>query len=83
LASKGYPYSYETNKEIMGLNNADLNYVIAGANKVGNDYFSSGGRVVNIIETGDTLIEARTKAYNAVNKVNFEGVYFRNDIGVI
>ncbi len=84
LASEGYPGKYETGFEIKGLENipADVLVFHAGTRKEGNKYFTSGGRVLNVVGRGKTLEEARTKVYAAIEKISFPGMYFRKDIGL-
>jgi len=82
-SSKGYPDTPETGKIITGLNNVAFDYTIAGAIKNGNSLITSGGRVLNVIGLGDTLYSAREKAYQSINNIAFEGMYFRKDIGEI
>lgn len=84
LASRGYPGAYEKGKEITGLEMAaearDTMVFHAGtANKDGK-VVSSGGRVLGITARARSLDEAIVKAYEGVNKVYFEGMYYRRDI---
>ena len=85
LASRGYPQKPEKGKVIKGLetlDNLDDTFVFhAGTERVGNEYYSSGGRVLGVTVLGDTYADAINKAYEAVSRVKFEGMYFRNDIG--
>lgn len=91
MASGGYPEKYETGKEIKGL---DANgqykgvYVYHAGTKISDDYLqkqakflTSGGRVLGVTATGDTLQEALDKAYGAVKNISFEKVHYRTDIG--
>lgn len=83
--SKGYPGKYEKGKEIVGLDNLDKDTILFhnGTNKVDDKLYTSGGRVVSITCLGDTLEKAREKAYENIDKINFDGIYFRKDIGKI
>ena len=83
LASSGYPNQYEINKEIVGFKNNNPNYIIAGASYNNENLFTSGGRVLNIIGLGKTLEQAKENAYSTVSNVQFEGMYYRKDIGKI
>ena len=83
LASKGYPNHYEIDEEILGIEKINPNHIIAGVNYQNEEYFTSGGRVLNIIGVGNTLEKAKKNAYSAVNKIHFEGMYYRKDIGKI
>ncbi|MDN5317174.1 MAG: phosphoribosylamine---glycine ligase, partial [Thermoanaerobacterium sp.] len=46
-------------------------------------YKTSGGRVLEVTALGDTYDDARRKAYNELKKIHFDGMYFRNDIGIV
>ncbi|WP_185858659.1 phosphoribosylamine--glycine ligase [Blattabacterium cuenoti] len=82
LSSKGYPEKYETGKLIVGLDSLQEPFYIAGAKKEKEDWITSSGRVLNIIGIGNTIQEARKKAYDKVKKIKFENLYFRRDIGL-
>lgn len=81
LSSKGYPESYEKGYKISIDKSLKGNYFIAGANVENNDLITSGGRVLSVIGKGETLEKAKENAYKNIQKVNFEGMYFRKDIG--
>ncbi len=86
LASAGYPGSYEKGKVITGIEDAEqLDDVIvfhAGTACTNEGQLvTSGGRVLNVVALGDSFDEAREKAYQAVDCINFEGKQFRRDIG--
>jgi phosphoribosylamine---glycine ligase len=87
LASGGYPGSYKTGKTIVGLEHADqMDDVIvfhAGTRLRENRILTSGGRVLGVTALGDTLLAAKRRAYDAVAKIEFDGSYFRHDIGSI
>ena len=57
------------------------NVYVAGAKKENGKLLTSGGRVLGVTATADSLPEAVKKAYDAVKKVNFENMYYRKDIG--
>ncbi len=82
LVSGGYPEEYEKGKIIAGL---DLvNDVIpfhSGTKKVGENIVTSGGRVLAITALGKTADEALQKSFYAAKTIDFEGKYFRRDIG--
>ncbi|AGK96943.1 phosphoribosylamine--glycine ligase [Clostridium pasteurianum] len=82
LASKGYPGSYETGKAI-DIKAAESKVFAAGAKYEDDTLKTSGGRVMSIVSTGDTLEEAIKNAYADIKNVNFEGMYFRKDIGTL
>ncbi|QAR31591.1 phosphoribosylamine--glycine ligase [Ornithobacterium rhinotracheale] len=83
MASGGYPGNYETGFEIHGLSKVDIPVFIAGAREEGGKIYTSGGRVLNVVGTGNTLEEARKVAYDNIHKINFDYEYYRNDIGEI
>lgn len=79
MASDGYPTSYEKGFEITMPK--DKNIYVAGAKLDGDKLVNSGGRVLGVTETADTLEEAIQKAYETVGTVHFENAYYRKDIG--
>jgi len=85
MASAGYPGLYETGKSISGLDHAEETSSItvfhAGTQRTGDRVVTTGGRVIGITAMGVTVLDARETAYQAVGKVQFDGSYFRRDIG--
>ena len=83
IASKGYPESYDIDKEVrIKLNEEnDLKLFHAGTKYEDDKIITSGGRVFCATALGNDLKEAQEKAYNLVNSVDFEGSFFRKDIG--
>lgn len=85
LASGGYPGSYEKGKVINGLNNPDLNknYILfhAGTRKNGDLFVTNGGRVLNVVAIDNSIPQAIERVYEGVNKISFEGMHYRKDIG--
>ena len=82
LASGGYPEAYEKGKEITGLDAVEGAIVFhAGTRSEGSTILTNGGRVLNVVAEGDTLQQAIDASYAQVNKIHFENVYFRRDIG--
>jgi len=82
LVSGGYPEEYEKGKIITGLD--AVKGVIpfhAGTKKAGENIVTSGGRVIATTALGDSLNAALEKSFNAANTINFEGKYYRKDIG--
>ena len=45
-------------------------------------FYTAGGRVLNVVGTGPTIIEARARAYAAVEQIHFEGMHYRTDIAL-
>lgn len=84
LASGGYPGPYEKGKEIRGLLDPVESIVIhAGTKLEGDKVLTNGGRVLGIVSTGETVAEARAKSYRSIEKISFEGMQYRSDIGKI
>jgi len=83
LVSGGYPESYEKGKEITGVEKVDQSTLVfhAGTKLTDNKVITDGGRVISITGYGNTIQEAVLKSFEAANTIQFEGKYFRNDIG--
>ncbi|RLE07245.1 phosphoribosylamine--glycine ligase [Candidatus Aerophobetes bacterium] len=85
LASGGYPDKYEKGKQIKGLENLSRSRNIfpfyAGVSKDDGKLITNGGRVIGITALAKDLKEAIREAYRVINKVYFEGIYYRKDIG--
>jgi phosphoribosylamine---glycine ligase len=81
--SGGYPNEHKTGLEISGLDIVDGDSLIfyAGAKKDGNKILTSGGRVVCATALADQLADALNRAKKLIEAINFEGKYFRRDIG--
>ena len=83
-ASGGYPGSYEKGKEITGLNKiTDKDVVVfhSGTKIVEDKLVTNGGRVLAVTAVGETVQDALSKAYKAIEGVSFEGMQYRKDIG--
>jgi phosphoribosylamine---glycine ligase len=83
LASEGYPGEYEKGKPIKGLDQVDPDALVfhAGTSKTNSEIVTSGGRVLNVVSSGNTLQEAIDHTYRNVHRITFDGVYYRTDIG--
>lgn len=84
LCSKGYPLKYATGKKIEGLERAKamgVEIFHAGTLQKDDGYYTSGGRVLNVCATADSLKEAMEKVYDAISFISFENISFRQDIG--
>jgi phosphoribosylamine--glycine ligase len=82
LVSGGYPGNYEKGKSIHGLNETENCLVFhAGTAAAEHDVVTHGGRVLAITALSDNLPGALKHANNQAEKINFEGKYFRRDIG--
>jgi phosphoribosylamine--glycine ligase len=84
VASGGYPGDYEKGKIITGIDEAEKleNVVVfhAGTAAKDGDIATSGGRVLGVTAMGQTIADAKAKAYEAVDKIKFDGAYCRRDI---
>ena len=84
IAAGGYPASYEKGKEITGVAMAeeDPDTIVfhAGTATDGARLVTGGGRVLGVTSLGPTLPAAIMRAYEAVNKIHFDGMYYRRDI---
>ena len=85
LCAKGYPSNYIKDSEIKNLSNVftDKNNQIfhAGTYEKNNKIYSSGGRVLNITSSSESLAEARNESLNNIDKINWADGFFRKDIG--
>lgn len=84
LASKGYPGKYETQKRIFGLRNySDRKCYLfhAGTRREGKNWVTEGGRVMGVTAVDKDLPAALSKAYGLIERIKFDGMYFRSDIG--
>ena len=87
LASAGYPGPYEKGKRIEGIADAEaldgVTVYHAGTRLDDNgDTLTNGGRVLNVTAVADTFEDARNKAYQACDRIAFEGKTYRHDIGI-
>lgn len=83
LASEGYPGSYPKNEEISGLDSQDNHSFIfhAGTKRENDKILTNGGRVLGVTALGDTLDSAISNAYSRIEKISWQNMYFRKDIG--
>lgn len=83
LCSGGYPLDYEKNKEITGLENIDNAIIYHAGTKYGdnNKILTSGGRVLAVTCLGNNMQEALNECYKQINKIHFDKMYYRKDIG--
>jgi phosphoribosylamine--glycine ligase len=83
IVSGGYPGTYEKGKPIHGLDKVSESILFhSGTTLTEKGICTSGGRVIAVTSFGDTLQEALKKSYDSVNKISFENMYFRRDIGL-
>jgi phosphoribosylamine--glycine ligase len=85
LASKGYPGSYEKGDIIKGLDalnsKKDLMVFHSGTGVKNGEFVTSGGRVLGVTALGKNIKDAKTRAYEAIEKIHFSGMHYRKDIG--
>ncbi|WP_233883259.1 phosphoribosylamine--glycine ligase [Tenacibaculum piscium] len=82
LVAGGYPEAYEKGKEITGFDLAEDSIVFhAGTTLKDGKVVSNGGRVMAITSFGDSIQEALDKSYKSIDKISFEGMNYRKDIG--
>jgi phosphoribosylamine---glycine ligase len=84
LASAGYPGAYETGKPINGLDDVDGDVIVfhAGTRRADDGRIvTSGGRVLAVTAVAETMAAAREQAYRNVERIRFEGMHYRRDIG--
>lgn len=87
LASEGYPEAPATGRLIEGLHAAAAtpgvhlaHAATAGPDAPGGDLISTGGRVLNVVATGESFAQARERAYAALGEITLEGSHYRRDI---
>jgi phosphoribosylamine--glycine ligase len=82
LVAGGYPESYQKGKVITGFENCEDSIVFHAGTKIENDkVVSNGGRVMAVTSLGDSIEEALAKTYASIEKIKFEEMNYRKDIG--
>ena len=82
VVAGGYPEAYEKGKVITGLENVEGSTVFHAGTKVSEgSVVTNGGRVMAFTSLGDSMEEALEKSYKNIDKVKFEGMNYRTDIG--
>ena len=84
MAAKGYPSSYEKGKEISGLNSDENRQAVvfhAGTKLENGKVLTNGGRVLGVTALGSDINQAIKNAYSVVDKIKWDGVHYRKDIG--
>jgi phosphoribosylamine--glycine ligase len=84
LASGGYPEKFNTDKLIIGLTDIDsdsgVKLLHAGTKRVGDSTLTNGGRVLGVTAAAPSIDAALTMTYNAIRKIHFDAMHYRNDI---
>lgn len=82
MVSGGYPGSYEKGKVMTGLSDVKDTILFHAGTKINEDQvLTNGGRVIALTSFGDSIKAALAKSYAAAETVNFDGMYYRKDIG--
>lgn len=82
LVAGGYPEAYEKNKEITGFDTVDESFAFhAGTTIKDGKVVTNGGRVMAVTSFGDTIEEALAKSYRSIDKIHFDQMNYRKDIG--
>ncbi|HLC45241.1 MAG TPA: phosphoribosylamine--glycine ligase, partial [archaeon] len=86
LSSKGYPGGYATGVEVRGLKEAEsvngVNVFHSGTALENGKVVTSGGRVLGVTGSGESIGDAIAVAYSGVSRIHFEGMHYRKDIGL-
>ncbi len=82
-AAGGYPGAYDSGKLITGIQEAEAQgaTVFHAGTKLDGQVVTNGGRVLNVTGVGDNFEQAIAQAYTGIQYINFEGIYYRRDIG--
>jgi len=84
ISSEGYPGKYRKGDVIKGIDEAnkmeDVHVFHAGTAFKGDDIVTAGGRVLGVTATGSDIAGAKARAYEAVEKIHFDGMHYRKDI---
>jgi phosphoribosylamine---glycine ligase len=82
MVSGGYPEAYEKGKVVTGLKTVEDSIVFhAGTKLSSNQVLTSGGRVLAVTSIGDSIADTLNKSYTSIEKISFEKMNFREDIG--
>ena len=82
--SGGYPNEHETGKIITGLSDTKIEGTVvfhAGTRQEGDKVLTNGGRVIAVTSFGNSIAEAAEQSNHMLEQINFEGMYYREDIG--
>ena len=86
MASEGYPANPVLGKSIGGLDEAEkvphAAVFHAGTRREGDNYYTSGGRILGVAAVGESLDAAARSAYDAASRIEIPGAHYRKDIGI-
>ena len=84
LASRGYPGTYQTGYPIDGIGTIERDVFVFHAATTASSagYVTSGGRVLTVVALGDSMGEARERAYRNVERIRFQGMTYRRDLAL-
>jgi len=84
LTSRGYPGSYQTGYPIDGLGTLEAGILAfhAGTTAGATGYLTAGGRVLTLVALGESMAQARERAYRNVDRISFQGVTYRRDLAL-
>ena len=84
LTSRGYPEAYQVGFPIAGIGKieADVFVFHAGSQSDSSGYLTAGGRVLTVVALGESLSQARERAYRNVERLEFEGMSYRRDLAL-
>jgi len=85
MSSGGYPGSFKTGLPVKGIDSVDKDVLVFHAGtKLRNDgvVYTDGGRVFTVVGVGKNMAEAREKVYRNIDRIHFEGCYYRKDIAL-
>jgi phosphoribosylamine--glycine ligase len=84
LASEGYPETSSSGDEISGLDEVPPGVYVyhAATEERDGKFYTAGGRVLNVVGIGPSIMEARARAYAAVEQIHFPGMQYRTDIAL-
>jgi phosphoribosylamine--glycine ligase len=87
MASEGYPANPVSGKSIAGLDEAEkvphVGVFHAGTRREGDNYYTSGGRILGVAAVGESLEAAAQSAYDAASRLKIPGAHYRKDIGTV
>ena len=84
LASRGYPGTYQSGFPIDGLGTLERDVFAFHAGTIAGSggYTTAGGRVLTLVALGDSMAEARDRAYRNADRIRFQGMTFRHDLAL-